>query len=82
MFALKHEPNGIAALRQHHIERMANEALDQGALLTAEDVVFRIFNCGLRTISRAVTELARQGIVVRLCHDNLVNFLFGQTLLD
>ncbi len=31
---------------------MAHEALDQGALLTAEDLAYRIFNCGLRTISR------------------------------
>lgn len=35
---------GVAALRQHQIKRMANEALDQGALLTREDLAFRIFN--------------------------------------
>lgn len=45
------EPNGVAALRQRQIERMAHEALDQGALLTAEDFAFRIFNCGLRTLT-------------------------------
>jgi hypothetical protein len=45
---------------------MAQEALDQGALLTAEDFAFRIFNCGLRTISRDLKALAAEGIVVPL----------------
>jgi len=45
---------------------MANEALDQGALLTAEDFAFRIFNCGLRTISRDLKALAKKGVVVPL----------------
>ena len=58
--------HGVAALRQHQIERMANEALDQGALLTGEDLAFRIFNCGLRTISRDLKGLAQQGVVVPL----------------
>ena len=53
-------------LRQRQIERMAQEALDQGALLTAEDFAFRIFNCGLRTISRDLQTLAAQGRVVPL----------------
>jgi hypothetical protein len=60
---LKH---GVAALRQRQIERMANEALDQGALLTGEDLAFRIFNCGLRTISRDLKALAEKGVVVPL----------------
>ena len=63
---LAHEPNGIAALRQRQIERMANEALDQGALLTAEDFAFRICNCGLRTISRDLKALAQKEVVVPL----------------
>ena len=57
---------GTVALRQRQIVRMAHEALDQGALLTAEDLAFRIFNCGLRTISRDLKVLANQGIVVPL----------------
>ena len=56
----------VAALRQHQIERMANEALDQGALLTGEDLAFRIFNYGLRTISRDLKVVAEQGVVVPL----------------
>lgn len=58
--------NGVAALRRRQMARMAHEALDQGALLTAEDFAFRIFNCGLRTISRDLRTLAAQGIVVPL----------------
>jgi len=57
---------GTVALRRRQIERMAQEALDQGALLTAEDFAFRIFNCGLRTISRDLKALAKEGIVVPL----------------
>ena len=58
--------HGVATLRQHQIERLANEALDQGALLTGEDLAFRIFNCGLRTISRDLKTLAENGVVVPL----------------
>jgi hypothetical protein len=65
-YRLDQEPNGVAALRQRQIERLANEALDQGALLTAEDLAFRIFNCGLRTISRDLKTLAKQGVIVPL----------------
>jgi len=57
---------GITALRRCQIVRMAQEALDQGALLTAEDFAFRIFNCGLRTISRDLRALAAEGIAVPL----------------
>jgi hypothetical protein len=60
------EKKGITALRRQQLERMAEEALDQGALLTAEDLAFRIFNCGLRTISRDLKALTEQGITVPL----------------
>jgi hypothetical protein len=65
-YRLSRGSNGTVALRQRQIERMAQEALDQGALLTAEDLAFRIFNCGLRTISRDLQSLADQDIVVPL----------------
>ena len=57
---------GTVALRRRQIMRMAQEALDQGALLTAEDFAFRIFNCGLRTISRDLKALSEERIVVPL----------------
>jgi len=65
-YRLSHGPDGVAALRQRQIERMALEALDQGGLLTAEDLAFRIFNCGLRTMSRDLKALARQDVLVPL----------------
>jgi hypothetical protein len=65
-YRLAHRPHGTVALRRRQIERMAQEALDQGALLTAEDLAFRIFNCGLRTISRDLQALANQDTVVPL----------------
>lgn len=65
-YRLAHGSKGVTALRRRQIERMAHEALDQGALLTAEDLAFRIFNCGLRTISRDLKALAAAGIVVPL----------------
>ncbi len=63
---LEHGRQGIARLRQELIYRMAHEALDQGALLTAEDLAFRILNCGLRTISRDLKALAEAGLTVPL----------------
>jgi len=63
---LEHGRQGVARLRQRQIYRMAHEALDQGALLTAEDLAFRIFNCGLRTISRDLKTLAEEGLTVPL----------------
>ena len=65
-YRLSQGRHGVAALRQRQMVRIAHEALDQGAVLTAEDFAFRIFNCGLRTISRDLKALADQGIVVPL----------------
>ncbi len=65
-YRLAHRPNGTVALRRRQIERMTQEALDQGVLLTAEDLAFRIFNCGLRTISRDLQALTEQDVVVPL----------------
>ena len=63
---LEHGRQGVTQLRQRQIYRMAQEALAQGALLTAEDFAFRIFNCGLRTISRDLQALAAEGQIVPL----------------
>ncbi len=65
-YRAEHRRAGVALLRRRQIHRMAHEALDQGALLTAEDLAYRIFNCGLRTISRDLKMLAEQGIIVPL----------------
>lgn len=56
----------MEALRRKQLARMASEAMDQGALLTAEDFAYRIFNCGMRTITRDLKALREQGITVPL----------------
>lgn len=37
---------GVVGLRRHRIQRICQEALDQGGLLTVEDLAYRVFNCG------------------------------------
>jgi hypothetical protein len=44
--------SGVVGLRRHRIQRVCEQALDQGGLLTVEDLAYRIFNCGVRTICR------------------------------
>jgi uncharacterized protein YerC len=57
---------GIVGLRRHKIERLCREAFDQGGLLTVEDLAYRIFNCGARTISRDLDYFRQQGIFIPL----------------
>lgn len=57
---------GVEALRRQQLQRMAHEAVAQGALLTAEDFAYRIFNCGMRTISRDLRALREAGLQVPL----------------
>jgi len=44
--------SGVVGLRRHRIQRVCQQAIDQGGLLTVEDLAYRIFNCGMRTICR------------------------------
>jgi hypothetical protein len=55
---------GLAALRQARLSRIANEALDQGVLLTQEDLAYKLLNCGVRTVRRDIKALDQRGIVV------------------
>jgi hypothetical protein len=55
------QQQGVCGLRQHRLERMAEEAFQQGGLLTLEDLA-KLFNCGVRTLVRDLAELRRQGI--------------------
>ena len=54
---------GTSALRKHKVIRMANEALDQGGLLTQEDLAVLLCS-SRRTIRRDIKELKQQGIEV------------------
>ncbi len=60
------QQGGIAALRQHRMMRICTETLQQGGLMTLEDLAFRIFNCGLRTLCRDLKSLRQQKINVPL----------------
>jgi len=57
---------GLVALRQHKIERICRQAFDQGGLLTVEDLAYRVFNCGYRTICRDLEYFRKQGIFIPL----------------
>lgn len=55
---LRHK--GAAAFRQARIPDLCQEALSQGVLLTREDLAYRIFTDGTRTISRDLAALRKQ----------------------
>lgn len=57
---------GVPGLRRHRIQRVSEEAFQQGGLLTIEDLAIRLFNCGVRTISRDLEYFQQQQIVLPL----------------
>jgi hypothetical protein len=57
---------GVVGLRLHRLQRICQEALLQGGVLTIEDLANRIFNCGERTLVRDIRTLKEQGIVLPL----------------
>src|SRR5262249_25223724 len=56
--------HGVEGLRRARILRRTAEARDQGGLLSSEDLAFRLFNGGVRTIVRDVRALRRREIEV------------------
>ncbi|UCH88103.1 MAG: DUF1670 domain-containing protein, partial [Thermoplasmata archaeon] len=54
---------GIAAMRRNKIQRLTNEAYDQGGLLTQMDLV-NLMCCSLRTIKKDIKQLRNDGIFV------------------
>lgn len=57
---------GVPALRRHRLQRICHEAFQQDGLLTAEDLAYRLLNCGIRTITRDIAALKTEGIVLPL----------------
>ena len=57
---------GVIGLRQHRLERVCTEAFQQGGLLTIEDLAYRLFNCGQRTLCRDLEQLKAQGMILPL----------------
>ena len=60
------ENEGVIGLRRHRLERIANEAFQQGGLLTVEDIANRLLNCGERTVTRDIKVLKDKGICLPL----------------
>jgi Protein of unknown function (DUF1670) len=56
--------HGVEGLRRSRILRLTAEARDQGGRLSYEDLAFRLFHCGVRTIVRDVQALRRREIEV------------------
>jgi hypothetical protein len=57
---------GVIGLRRHRFQRIANEAFQQGGLLTVEDIANRLLNCGEKTLVRDLAWFKKQGIVLPL----------------
>lgn len=55
------QKSGIAGLRKVRIQRLLDEALEQGALATQEDLA-RVLQTSVRTIKRDFAELHEQGL--------------------
>ena len=52
---------GVVGLRQFRICRLCHEAYNQGAVLTVEDLAYRIMNVGERTIIRDLAHIRKDG---------------------
>ncbi len=53
---------GVTGLRRYQLQRICEEAFQQGGLLTVEDLAIRIFNCGERTVTRDLAALRKDDI--------------------
>jgi hypothetical protein len=54
---------GLHGLRQHKIVRITNEAIDQGGVLSYEDIAF-ILTCSVVTIKRDMSSMRKRGIIL------------------
>ena len=60
------EHQGVQGLRRHRLQRIVNEAFQQGGLLTVEDIANRLLNCGERTLCRDIKAFKEQDVVLPL----------------
>lgn len=58
-----YKKSGLRALREHKITRVTNEAIDQGGVLSYEDIAF-VLTCSVVTIKRDMSRLRRRGIIL------------------
>jgi hypothetical protein len=58
-----YKKSGLHGLRQHKIVRITNEAIDQGGVLSYEDIAF-ILTCSVITIKRDMSHMRKMGIIL------------------
>ena len=58
-----YKTSGLHGLRQHKITRITNEAIEQGGVLSYEDVA-AILTCSVVTIKRDMSQMRRRGIIL------------------
>lgn len=58
-----YKKSGLRGLREHKITRVTNEAIDQGGVLSYEDIAF-VLTCSVVTIKRDMSRLRRSGIIL------------------
>jgi len=58
-----YKQSGLRGLRQHKIVRITNEAIDQGGVLSYEDIAFAL-TTSVVTVKRDLSQLRRQGVVI------------------
>lgn len=58
-----YKKQGLAALRQHRLIRITKEAIEQGALLSYEDIAF-LLTTSVVTIKRDIAYLCRGGTII------------------
>jgi hypothetical protein len=60
------EQEGVIGLRRHRVERITNEAFQQGGVLTVEDISNCLLNCGERTVCRDIAYFKGLDIILPL----------------
>jgi hypothetical protein len=55
--------SGLRGLREHKITRLTNEAIDQGGVLSYEDIAFCL-TCSVVTIKRDMSRLRKRGFIL------------------
>ena len=58
-----YKKSGLRGIRHHKIVRVTNEAIDQGGVLSYEDIAF-ILTCSVVTIKRDMSQMRRKGIIL------------------
>ncbi|MBX2992428.1 MAG: DUF1670 domain-containing protein [Bacteroidetes bacterium] len=58
-----YKKSGLRGLREHKITRVTNEAIDQGGVLSYEDIAFAL-TCSVVTIKRDMSRLRKRGSIL------------------